>query len=149
MERKAFDFDTRENRLSETVSDVFSSVADLFRRFKNRMTQLGIDDIVALYEDRIIAHILKKEQSDDLFYAGGEMSIVYASSKTMALKLTLYFKDAKNQWVKTSASTACDIRCLLPEALQELSKKKNITFDIELPEGSGRSATELPSDDLQ
>lgn len=131
-----------ENRMQDW-DNLMESMDNFFKRVADKLLRMELDELAGIYERKIDALILKKEKEDLLRYIGGEFTIAYITEKEFSLKLTLYFQNRQEEWVKVEPKDIIrDTKYLKAEAAAELQKKQQIVYDIDHP--NAKQATENP-----
>ena len=131
-----------ENRMQDW-DNLMESMDNFFKRVADKLLRMELDELAGIYEKKIDALILKKEKEDLLRYIGGEFTIAYVTEKEFSLKLTLYFQNRQEEWVKLEPKDIIrDMKYLKAEAAAELQKKQQIVYDIDHP--NAKQAAENP-----
>lgn len=132
-----------ENRMRDW-ENLMNDVDNFFKRVADKVLRMELDELAEVYEKKIDALILKKEQEELLRYIGGQFIIAYVTEKEFSLKLTLYFQNKQEEWVKLEPKDVIrDMKYLKGEAAAELRKKQQIVYDIEHP--NAKQAEENPA----
>lgn len=94
----------------------------------------SLNDIARLYSkasDEIIIKTLEKEKFK---YGGGKFHIKnLENNKEIEVSIELYFQDDNDNWIKKENKDLISADEFTEEALEELKKKKEITYNIEEP----------------
>lgn len=124
----------KDNSIMSNMKNILDDVMTYFEKAVNYLTKMTLDELADVYTKNIDSYILQQEKENNLRYAGGEFSIIYATEKSFSLQIELYFQNKDNEWEKMeSAKDNIDMKYLKPEAVQELAQKKKVVFDVEHP----------------
>lgn len=130
--RELNSFDRSIVKAKETVDGIY----DFFASLTNLHREMRIEEAAAFYTKDIDAFILKSEQASGNTYVAGQLVFQYVNAELFLLMLDLYFQDAGGKWVKQRSQTTQALKYLRPEAAAELREKKEISFEIDPPEGT-------------
>ncbi len=132
-----------KNRMRDW-EDLMRDVDNFFKRVADKVLRMELDELAEIYEKKIDALILKKEREELLRYIGGQFTIAYVTEKEFSLKLTLYFQNKQEEWVKLEPKDVIrNMEYLKAEAAAELQKKKQIVYDIDHP--NAKQTAEKPA----
>jgi len=110
-------------------------LADLMKSVTKMLnSSMGLDEFSKIYTKPLDEVILSEEEKTGNKFVGGEFKIFHIDDRNFGLSYSLYFQNDKEEWQKmTAKSEPMDNYYLSDEALQELSEKMTIVYDVEQP----------------
>lgn len=116
----------------KTGSDILSEITDMAKELFP--PNMSLEDLKQVYSKPLDMIILETENKTGYVFVGGEFRINYIDPIYFSCLYELYFQDAAKKWIKTSSqSNPIKQKLLSEETRNELSKAKELKFDIEKP----------------
>ena len=122
-------------------ADVFQDLKNIFGSFLGHLLkepQISLAQIEKRYSCLIDEHILEKERSENLKFAGGTFKIKL-NGRQYTLSMELYYKTAEGQWRKESNSADRPLESLTDESRALLEQNKELTYPIRHPESGANT----------
>lgn len=114
----------------KNISMVLNTIFDFFKSKIKR----DLETIAKMCSSKLDNLILEEEKSKDYIYGSGEFIFEYLDKDLFVMKINLYFRNSKNEWILEEAiSPPRDINYLTPKSIGELTKNKQVTFLVDHP----------------
>ncbi|MBO6303865.1 MAG: hypothetical protein J6M62_02170 [Selenomonadaceae bacterium] len=121
--------------------DILAELLSAASRLLN--SSMELDEFKEIYTKPLDKIILFEEENTGNKFVGGEFKIFLMDSRNFGISYSLYFQDENEKWQKmTAKSNPMDNFYLSPGALQELTEKRTIVYDVETPNEEARKEYE-------
>lgn len=127
--------------------DILAEVLQSASRLLN--SSMELDEFKEIYTKPLDKVILVEEERTGDKFVGGEFKVYYLDEKSFGLSYSLYFQNEKEEWKKMSAkSNPMDTYHLSSKAIQELTEKRTIVYDVEPPTEEARQEYEMKKNNI-
>lgn len=132
--RKYVGNEENQKILANNIEKIDVAVQKIITALKLAFPKRDLEQIAQMCSDKVDTLILSEEQRHQSKYVGGQFIISYINEAAFDLKIELYFKNAKNDWIQVkSKSQPRDMKYLTSKAILELRTKKTVVFEIDPP----------------
>ena len=120
--------------LINDIEKIDVAIQKIITTLKLAFPKRDLEQITQMCSDKVDTLILSEEQRQQSKYIGGQFTISYINEVAFDLKIELYFKNTKNDWIQVkSKSQPRDMKYLTSRAISELRTKKSVVFEIDPP----------------